>query len=128
MAIHGTHSTDGRQGRVKRVKDAQQPERKQGGKERGRVGARAEARHEERQDLVLVEWEDSFGCSSSWESLEGVQPAVLICRSVGWLIYDGDDCKVVVPHLTQLHNSAKRQGCGDMTIPTRAIISIKPLR
>lgn len=124
---HGSHKANRIEGRIERGQDAQQPELKQGCKERGGVGSSAEARSEERQDLVLIEWEDSFGCSSSWESIEGVDPSPLICLSAGWLVYDGADCKVIVPHLTQPHEIAKRQGCGDMTIPTRAIRSITPL-
>jgi hypothetical protein len=36
---------------------------------------------------------------------------------------------VVVPHLTTPHaNTIGRQGCGDMTIPTKAIVRIANLR
>lgn len=79
--------------------------------------------------LVLVEWEDSLGCSSQWQALDGVQaPKPLLCQSVGWLLHDGKDCKVVVPHVTRDHANASRQGCGDMTIPTKAITKIKTLK
>jgi len=45
------------------------------------------------------------------------------CRSVGWLLHDTKECKVVVPHLSEEnHAEAAQQGCGDMTIPTQAII------
>ena len=73
--------------------------------------------------LVLVEWADSFGCSAHWEKLpESPTAKVMICKSVGWLFYDGDDCKIVIPHITDdSHDSAPHQGCGDMTIPSRCI-------
>ena len=78
--------------------------------------------------LVLIEWEDSLGCSTKWQTLElSGKPKPLICQSVGWLLYDGKDCKVVVPHITKDHASAARQGCGDMTIPTKCITKIKVL-
>jgi hypothetical protein len=77
---------------------------------------------------VLVEWEDSFGCSSTWASVERIAPSALVCRSVGWLVYDGKDCKVIVPHLTMANDVVQRQGCGDMTIPARAILRITKLR
>lgn len=51
----------------------------------------------------------------------------LLCRSAGWLLYDGDDCKVVVPHITEEQDGIERQGCGDMTIPTCAILRILDL-
>jgi len=74
--------------------------------------------------LVLVEWVDSFGCSSSWAPLEECEPKALTCRSVGWLIHDGDDCKTVVPHLVSNHPEVRDQGCGDMTIPASAVRKI----
>ena len=73
--------------------------------------------------LVLVEWEDSFGCASDWERLDGCKPQVQTCRSVGWMLYNGDDCKVIVPHVAPKSG----HGCGDMTIPTRAIVRIAEL-
>ena len=78
--------------------------------------------------LVLIEWLDSFGCSSDWQSLENCSPKPMRCRSVGWLVHDGEDCKVIVPHLSEDdHPNAPRQGCGDMTIPSRSVINIASL-
>lgn len=77
--------------------------------------------------LVLIEWLDSFGCSSDWQPLEGCQAKPLRCRSVGWLLHDGDDCKIVVPHLSETHENVPSQGCGDMTIPASAILRIADL-
>lgn len=71
--------------------------------------------------LVLIEWEDAIGCSSSWNSLDSCSPTVPICRSVGWLVYDGDDCKVIVPHIISECPGVEDQGCGEMTIPATAI-------
>ena len=71
--------------------------------------------------LVLIEWEDAYGCSTEWTELSEPNASVLVCRSVGWLIYDGDDCKLVVPHLSGEHPRANAQGCGDMTIPATAV-------
>ena len=45
--------------------------------------------------LVLIEWLDSYGCSSQWQDLQGASPAPLTCKSVGWLVHDADDCKVL---------------------------------
>ncbi len=68
--------------------------------------------------LVLIDWVDSYGCSSSWEWLEECDPEVMICRSVDWLLHDGDTCKTVVSHVIDKPS----QGCGDMTIPVQAIL------
>lgn len=73
--------------------------------------------------LVVIEWIDSYGCSSDWSSLDITQQSMK-CQSVGWLVHDGDDCKTIVPHICQQES----QGCGDMTIPTEAIKSIVVLQ
>jgi hypothetical protein len=79
--------------------------------------------------LVLVEWIDSFGCSPNWGVIEDdpKPPTIPVCQSVGWLAYDGDDCKVVVPHIADATDYSKRQGCGEMTIPSRTIIRLVDL-
>jgi len=75
--------------------------------------------------LVCIEWVDSYGCSPDWEALEDCTPVPMVCQSVGWLIHDDEKCKVIVPHLSQQnHPNARRQGCGDMTIPTSAVVKI----
>jgi hypothetical protein len=73
--------------------------------------------------LVYVEWLDSFGCSSSWQKLAVEDYAPMVCKSVGWLLHDGPTCKVVVPHVSDGTN----EGCGDMTIPTAAIVALADL-
>jgi hypothetical protein len=85
------------------------------------------ARSDSAWRLVLVEWLDSFGCSPSWQELSDLKAEPLVCRSVGWLAYDGDDCKVVIPHISSEQQSTQRQGCGDMTIPTCAVLRIVDL-
>jgi len=47
----------------------------------------------------------------------------MVCRSVGWLMHEGPECKVIVPHWSQGTN----EGCGDMVIPTRAVIRLVDL-
>jgi hypothetical protein len=79
--------------------------------------------------LVYVEWEDSMVGTSGWCETAGAQPRVNVIRSVGWLVYDGKDCKLVVPHLSETdHATAKEQGCGDMTIPASSIRKVIKLR
>lgn len=78
--------------------------------------------------LVLVEWLDSYGCSSEWQRLEGQAPQALHCRSVGWLYHDGEECKVIIPHLSDSsHAHTDQQGCGDMTIPSPSILRMVDL-
>lgn len=83
---------------------------------------------ENKYRLVLIDWLDSFGCSASWTALDQCEPSALVCRSVGWLIHDDEDCKVVVPHISASeHANATQQGCGDMTIPSVAVLKMVDL-
>jgi hypothetical protein len=72
--------------------------------------------------LVIIEWLDSHQ-SGRWTTDE---PATdpLVCRSVGWLVHDGDKAKTVAPHMT---DEDTPQRAGEMTIPTCAITKITPL-
>jgi hypothetical protein len=80
--------------------------------------------------LVLIEWVDSHGPVEGWRVLEGeLRPEVLKCKSVGWLIHDGEDCKIVVPHIAgDESDGIPFQGRGDLTIPCRSITALKELK
>lgn len=81
--------------------------------------------------LVLIDWVDSHRNPNSWTPLdEFPAPKPLVCRSVGWLAHDGNDCKVVIPHLIEggQNGATPEQGCGDMTIPAQAILRMYELR
>jgi hypothetical protein len=75
--------------------------------------------------LVYIEWDDSYGCSPHWSKIpkKFLPPEPIICRSVGWLVHDGDKHKVIVPHLTQ-PSKKSWDGCGDMTIPAAVIVRL----
>ncbi|MEY2488304.1 MAG: hypothetical protein QOC70_246 [Verrucomicrobiota bacterium] len=76
-----------------------------------------------RSEPYLIEWLDSYGCSSNWEPVENCSPEPLVCQSLGWIIHKDKKSVVVVPHIAGgNHGTAKKQGCGDMTIPTAAIL------
>jgi len=80
-------------------------------------------------ELVFVEWQDSYGCSSSWQEINpDGEPQMMLCHSVGWIIRKNKKCVVIVPHLSQNEELAKQQGCGDMTIPTASIVRIVRLK
>ncbi len=81
-----------------------------------------------KNEPYLIEWLDSYGCSPTWEPVENCEPKPLICRSVGWIVHRDKRCVVIVPHLASDNGNAKRQGCGDMTIPTASILRTVPLK
>ncbi len=80
--------------------------------------------------LVLIEWVDSHGPVEGWKIIdEDAKPELLICESVGWLVYNGKDCKKILPHRAGYKNTTIiRQGRGEMTIPRRAIMKITELK
>lgn len=71
--------------------------------------------------LVFIEWQDSY-CATGWQHVSDLEGEPLICRSVGWLVKDNDNCKVLAPHLSTEHGEAPVQGNGVITIPARAIL------
>ena len=72
--------------------------------------------------LVLVEWADSYGVSSVWQSVEDIEAVPLVVRSVGWVVFENGELLVVVPHLADAReHGGEEQGCGDMTIPKSAV-------
>ena len=80
--------------------------------------------------LVLIEWEDSHS-GRGWQDAcaIGVAAEPLYCRSVGWLVSENKQCKVVVPHIAgEKNGNAMLQGCGDLTIPAKAIVKMTVLR
>ncbi len=84
----------------------------------------------EKYKLVCIKWADSFGVSSTWVEIGDDLPnEPHYCYSSGWLIKDGKHIKIIVPHLSPENEEigARLTGCGDMSIPTSAIIEMKTL-
>lgn len=81
-----------------------------------------------KRKLVLIEWLDSHS-GRGWQTEEQLNSACepLRCRSVGWLFSDKKDCKVLVSHLAG-EDQDSFQGCGDMTIPAKAILKTTVLK
>lgn len=72
--------------------------------------------------LVLITWLDSHQVGG-WHT-EGPATKALKCRSVGWLIHDGEEAKTIAPHMT---DEETPQRSGEMTIPTCAVVEMKVL-
>ena len=80
--------------------------------------------------LVLIEWVDSHGLVDGWNVVEqDTEPELLVCESVGWLLYDGKECKTIMPHRAG-HKSKDiaLQGRGVLNIPQRAILKFTELK
>lgn len=78
--------------------------------------------------LVLIEWMDSHVAVGGWKELDGFAPQAPVCRSVGWLLRDDAHSKVLVPHIIDAQSDVPFQGCGDMTIPTSAVLNMVDLK
>lgn len=84
-------------------------------------------------DLVHVIWKDAYGVSPNWYDLsdaEHLEPVAHVCQSVGWKTKDNDEVIVVVPHLSLKNEDVgitENSGCGEMTIPKSAIVSMEEL-
>ena len=73
--------------------------------------------------LVLIEWVDAHG-DGKWQELDGLDDRALLCRSVGWLVLDGENAKVVAPHMIEQEPGVPLQGCGLMTIPASSVVTM----
>ena len=83
--------------------------------------------------MVMVEWTDSYGCSSVWYEIPDEKLMPHICISMGWLVSESEDAVLLVPHLSPKNESIEttEQGCGDMTIPKCSIkrmVELKPTK
>ena len=72
--------------------------------------------------LVMIEWLDSHHIPR-W-TVDDPVTEPLLCRSVGWLVHDGDKAKTIAPHMT---DEETPQRAGEMTIPACAVKRIKVL-
>lgn len=77
--------------------------------------------------LVLIEWLDSH-VQGGWQQLDSpFVDRALVCRSVGWLVFDGEAVKIVAPHLNEQEDGVPLQGAGVMNIPTCAVLRVTEL-
>ncbi|MES0401909.1 MAG: hypothetical protein ABUJ93_00185 [Hyphomicrobium sp.] len=78
--------------------------------------------------LVIIRWQDSAQPISAWKYLSDLPRTWPIeCATVGWLLKDNDDVKVICQSVGDLHNPNNAQASGIMTIPARCVISIERL-
>ena len=78
--------------------------------------------------LVIIRWQDSAQPMASWQYLSALPPTRPIeCATVGWLLKDDDDIKVICQSVGDLENPKNAQASGIMTIPARCVLSIEKL-
>lgn len=78
--------------------------------------------------LVSVEWVDSGQPIPGWQWLDGLdERRPHRCVSVGFLVQDGKDVKVLAPNLGASDGEEWDQASGLITIPTPAVTKIENL-
>lgn len=76
--------------------------------------------------LVLIEWEDSRQPIAGWAYVRDFAPVDNCrCTSVGWLVYDGLDKKVLAPNMGDIGDEHNVQLSGVIHIPARCVIRVK---
>ena len=73
--------------------------------------------------LVRIRWVDA-DYISGWHNTEPKHKPV-VCQSVGWLIYDGDEAKVIAGHITEEDDPQRN---GEMVIPPCSIIEMEIIK
>ncbi len=78
--------------------------------------------------LVLVEWMDSRRPDGAWRHLGGAQDwRAVKCVSVGWMVADDAEKKVLAPNMGDIDDASNMQLSGEIVIPTPCVLRIKPL-
>lgn len=79
-------------------------------------------------ELVLVEWMDSRRPAAAWQHLADAQAwSACRCSSVGFLIADDDDVKVLAPNMADMDDASNIQLSGAIVIPTSCVLSMERL-
>lgn len=79
-------------------------------------------------DLVLIEWQDSRQPCGSWKHLSGDHEWEPVkCVSVGWLVADDGQKKVLAPNMGDIDDASNMQLSGEIVIPSACVISVKRL-
>lgn len=74
-------------------------------------------------EIVLVKWEDAFGCPEGWQMLDEVERKTSFVQSVGFVAAETETTLTIVPHVGGL-NRETQQAAGAITLPKRQIISV----
>jgi hypothetical protein len=77
-------------------------------------------------EMVVIEWEDSAQAAPQWQWLtDAIPPAILKCRSVGFLIRDNKKEKALAISVASARGGEAEQASGIISIPTRCVTSIE---
>ena len=75
-------------------------------------------------DILMVEWEDSYGVESGWKDISDYSASVLIIRSIGKLIYEDDRVISLAHNFADETEHTPKQANGIMVIPKTCIRNV----
>jgi hypothetical protein len=79
-------------------------------------------------ELVIIEWVDSRRPDAAWRHLSGDQEwEVCKCVSVGFMVADDQEKKVLAPNMADIDSASNMQFAGEIVIPTACVVSITRL-
>ncbi len=79
--------------------------------------------------LVMINWLGVTHPEPDWERVEDMEerPLMLHCVTVGWLVWDSEECKGVAPCMAEDELEENKQLKGVMYIPMGAITNFAVL-
>ena len=78
--------------------------------------------------LVKIEWQDSTQPISAWQHLNDLAESKPIqCVSVGFLLQDDVEMKVLAPNMADIHSELNIQASGIIAIPSDCVVKISKL-
>lgn len=81
-----------------------------------------------KHQLVKIEWKDSTQPVSEWQHLNDLTDTKPIsCFSVGFLLQNDDEMKVLAPNMADIHNDLNIQASGIIAIPSSCVVKISKL-
>jgi hypothetical protein len=79
-------------------------------------------------DLVIIEWEDSRRPDGAWKHLGDTHAWDSVkCASVGWLLVDDKEKKVLAPNMGDIDDASNMQMSGEIVIPTSCVLRVSRL-
>jgi hypothetical protein len=79
--------------------------------------------------LLVIQWVDACRLNSGWMDFTDIpDPYAHMCVSVGFLVSENENAKILVPTIGDTQHPANSHTYGGMMIPKSSIISERVLR
>lgn len=80
-----------------------------------------------KNDIVKVQWKDSYGVTCGWRDISDFTASPLVITSYGKIIYDDEEVIAITGNYAEETENTVEQANGIMTIPKCCIVSITSL-